>query len=127
MCRQARSLLCIVPCCTSTGFYHHTYGEQWGCPGNKGRSHREQSASSSSPNRCPSRAVAPAHARAWIADSEHVLLLFEPGRYPVAYFPETDVSPHTLERTDHTTQHPDLGLTSWYRVRAGEHAAPRGA
>jgi uncharacterized protein (DUF427 family) len=63
----------------------------------------------------------------WIADSEHVLLLFEPGRYPVAYFPETDVSPHTLERTDHTTQHPDLGLTSWYSVRAGEHIAPRGA
>src|SRR5262249_52276013 len=59
--------------------------------------------------------------------SEHVLLLFEPGRYPVAYFPETDVSPHTLERTDHTTQHPDLGLTSWYSVRAGEHVAPRGA
>jgi uncharacterized protein (DUF427 family) len=24
----------------------------------------------------------------WIADSEDVLLLFEPGRYPVAYFPE---------------------------------------
>jgi uncharacterized protein (DUF427 family) len=63
----------------------------------------------------------------WIADSEHVLLLFEPGLYPVAYFPETDVSPHTLERTDHTTQHPDLGLTSWYSVRAGEHIAPRGA
>jgi uncharacterized protein (DUF427 family) len=63
----------------------------------------------------------------WIADSEHVILLFEPGRYPVAYFPETDVSPHTLERTDHTTQHPDLGPTSWYTVRTGEHAAPRGA
>jgi uncharacterized protein (DUF427 family) len=63
----------------------------------------------------------------WIADSEHVILLFEPGRYPVAYFPETDISPHTLERTDHTTQHPDLGLTSWYTVRAGEHAALRGA
>jgi uncharacterized protein (DUF427 family) len=62
-----------------------------------------------------------------IADSEHVLLLFEPGRYPVAYFPETDVSPDTLERTDHTTQHPDLGLTSWYSVRAGEHIASRGA
>ncbi|HEX4552759.1 MAG TPA: DUF427 domain-containing protein [Xanthobacteraceae bacterium] len=62
-----------------------------------------------------------------IADSEHVLLLFEPGRYPVAYFPETDVAPHTLERTDHTTQHPDLGLTSWYAVRAGEHIASRGA
>jgi uncharacterized protein (DUF427 family) len=63
----------------------------------------------------------------WVADSEDVLLLFEPGRYPVAYFPETDISPHTLERTDHTTQHPDLGLTSWYTARAGEHAAPRAA
>jgi hypothetical protein len=28
----------------------------------------------------------------WIADSEQVFLLFEPGRYPVAYFPETDIS-----------------------------------
>jgi uncharacterized protein (DUF427 family) len=64
---------------------------------------------------------------AWIADSEHVLLLFEPGRYPVAYFPETDISPHTLERSDHTSDHSELGLTSWYTVRAGEHTAPRGA
>ena len=29
----------------------------------------------------------------WIADSEEVVLLFEPGRYPVAYFPETSPSP----------------------------------
>ncbi|SOE86835.1 Uncharacterized conserved protein, DUF427 family [Burkholderia sp. YR290] len=63
----------------------------------------------------------------WIADSEHVLLLFEPGRYPVAYFPESDIAPDTLERIDHTTQHPDLGPTSWYVVRAGVHSAPRGA
>jgi uncharacterized protein (DUF427 family) len=28
--------------------------------------------------------------RTWVADSEDVLLLFEPGRYPMAYFPETD-------------------------------------
>ena len=34
----------------------------------------------------------------WIADSENVLVLFEPGRSPVAYFPETDVSPDTLEK-----------------------------
>src|SRR5215471_5000999 len=47
---------------------------------------------------------------AWIADSEHVLLLFEPGRYPMAYFPEADVSPDTLQRTGHTTRHPELGL-----------------
>ena len=56
----------------------------------------------------------------WIADSEDVLLLFEPGRYPVAYFPETDVFADTLQRTEHTTRHQDLGLTSWYTVRAGE-------
>jgi uncharacterized protein (DUF427 family) len=63
----------------------------------------------------------------WIADSEHVLLLFEPGRYPVAYFPEADVSPGTLQRTDYTTRHEDLGLTSWYNVRAGEKSASRRA
>src|SRR5262249_125077 len=50
----------------------------------------------------------------WIADSENVLLFFEPGLYPVAYFPETDISPRVLERTEHTTQHAALGLTSWY-------------
>ena len=63
----------------------------------------------------------------WIADSENVLLLFEPGHYPMAYFPEPDVSPDTLQHTDHTTRHPDLGLTSWYAVRAGEQSASRGA
>jgi uncharacterized protein (DUF427 family) len=64
---------------------------------------------------------------AWIADSERVLLLFEPGRYPVAYFPESDIAPDVLERIDHTTQHPDLGPTSWYAVRVGEHSAQRAA
>jgi uncharacterized protein (DUF427 family) len=63
----------------------------------------------------------------WIADSEHALLLFEPGRYPMAYFPETDISPDTLQRSEHTTRHPDLGLTSWYTVRAGDKSAARGA
>ena len=63
----------------------------------------------------------------WIADSENVLLLFEPGRYPMAYFPETDVSSDALQRTEHTTRHQDLGLTSWYTVRMGEKSAPRGA
>jgi len=63
----------------------------------------------------------------WIADSEGVLLLFEPGRYPIAYFPEADIAPGTLERAERTTQHTDLGPTSWYTVRAGEKSAPRGA
>ena len=63
----------------------------------------------------------------WIADSEDVILLFEPGRYPMAYFQMSDVSADTLERSEYTTQHHELGLTSWYIVRAGEQSAPRGA
>ncbi|HTF66079.1 MAG TPA: DUF427 domain-containing protein [Edaphobacter sp.] len=63
----------------------------------------------------------------WIANSENVILLFEPGRYPPACFPETDISPDILERTEYMTRHHELGLTSWYTVRAGEHRAPRGA
>jgi len=63
----------------------------------------------------------------WIADTEDVLLLFEPGHYPMAYFREADVASGTLELTDHTTRHPDFGLTSWYTVRAGDKSAARGA
>ena len=63
----------------------------------------------------------------WIADSEHVLLLFEPGRYPVAYFPKTDICPEVLQRGEHTTRHSDLGLTSWYTVTAGGQHATRAA
>jgi uncharacterized protein (DUF427 family) len=64
---------------------------------------------------------------AWIADSEQVVLLFEPARYPVAYFPESDVAPGVLERLDHTTQHQDLGATAWFAVKHGDRHAPRGA
>ena len=63
----------------------------------------------------------------WIADSERALVLFEPGHYPMAYFPEADISPGVLERTEHTTRHQDLGATSWFTVRAVGHSAPRGA
>jgi uncharacterized protein (DUF427 family) len=63
----------------------------------------------------------------WIADSEDVVLLFEPGRYPMAYFRETDVSPDTLQRAERTTRHPELGLTCWYTVRAGDKTAALGA
>jgi uncharacterized protein (DUF427 family) len=64
---------------------------------------------------------------AWIADSEDVLLLHEPGRYPVAYFPLSDVTAGVLEPSEHTTRHRDLGTTSWYTVRAGQQAAQRAA
>ena len=63
----------------------------------------------------------------WIADSEDVLLLHEPGRYPVAYFPFGAVTPGVLQPAGHTTWHEDLGTTSWYTARAGEHSQPRAA
>lgn len=52
----------------------------------------------------------------WIADSEDVVLLHEPGRYPVAYFPVADVKPGVLTESGRTTRHRDLGETSWYTV-----------
>ena len=64
---------------------------------------------------------------AWIADSEDVVLLHEPGRYPVAYFPLAAVAEGALEPAGHTTQHADLGPTTWYTVQAGEHSKPRAA
>ncbi|HTV72659.1 MAG TPA: DUF427 domain-containing protein [Candidatus Acidoferrales bacterium] len=63
----------------------------------------------------------------WIADSENVLLLFEPGHYPMAYFPEGDIAPNVLQETEHTSQHRDLGTTLWYSVHAGDKRASRGA
>jgi uncharacterized protein (DUF427 family) len=63
----------------------------------------------------------------WIADSENVVLLHEPGRYPVAYFPKADIAAHALQPSEHTSQHRDLGQTRWYVVRAGEREAARGA
>ena len=64
----------------------------------------------------------------WLADSEDVVLLFEPGRYPVAYFPETVRSSTRPGTHRASTQHPDLGPASWYNVRVDEqHVAPRGA
>jgi len=64
---------------------------------------------------------------AWIADSEDVVLLHEPGRYPVAYFPLADIFPDVLRASQHLTQHRDLGPTSWYTVQAGMHNTPRAA
>jgi uncharacterized protein (DUF427 family) len=53
----------------------------------------------------------------WIADSEDVILLHEPGRYPVAYFPRGDIEPDILIAEDRVTQHRDLGDTQWFTVR----------
>ena len=64
---------------------------------------------------------------AWIADSEDVISLHEPGRYPVAYFPLTDISNGVLQPGEHATRHRDLGPTSWYTVGVGERSKQRAA
>ncbi len=66
-------------------------------------------------------------AEAWIAHSDDVMLLHEPGRYPVAYFPKRDIDPEVLGASDRTTEHRDLGPTAWYTVGLGDREAPRGA
>ncbi|MGW2288995.1 DUF427 domain-containing protein [Streptomyces phaeochromogenes] len=63
----------------------------------------------------------------WIADSEDVVLLHEPGRYPVAYFPLGDIAADVLQPSEHSTSHRDLGPTSWYTVRAGTQNRQRAA
>lgn len=63
----------------------------------------------------------------WIADSEDVVLLHEPGRYPVAYFPRADIEPGVLEAMAHHTRHRDLGPTSWFEVHAGGVGTARAA
>jgi uncharacterized protein (DUF427 family) len=62
-----------------------------------------------------------------IADSEDVVLLHEPGRYPVAYFPREDIDAQALVASGKVTRHKDLGDTAWYAVRAGERTTERAA
>ena len=71
----------------------------------------------------------------WIADSEGVVLLHEPGRYPVAYFPRADIAADALEPSDHPRapgpradevvrrgQRPARGLGAHRAARARERA-----
>ncbi len=63
----------------------------------------------------------------WIADSDDVMLLHEPGRYPVAYFPLGAIQEGALSPEDRVTQHKDLGDTRWFTVTAGEKQANHAA
>ncbi|WP_109127123.1 DUF427 domain-containing protein [Dyella sp. C11] len=63
----------------------------------------------------------------WIVDSEDVILLHEPARYPVAYFPISAVLPGVLVRENRTTKHRDLGSTDWYAVTVGARRADHAA
>ncbi len=66
-------------------------------------------------------------AEEWIADSEDVLLLHEPGRYPVAYFPLDDVRAGVLVGEKPNTRTPTFGDTEWFTVTLGERRETRGA
>src|SRR5437763_676275 len=66
-------------------------------------------------------------AEEWIADSEDVLVLHEPGRYPVAYFPLADVRPGVLVGEKPNTRTPTFGDTEWFTVTVGHRPATRGA
>ena len=62
-----------------------------------------------------------------VVESDDAVLLFEPGRYPVAYFPIADFAEGALRPTDRRTEHSELGETAWFEVIAGTRQAPRGA
>jgi uncharacterized protein (DUF427 family) len=55
----------------------------------------------------------------WIADSDDVVLLYEAGSYPVAYFKRSSVRSGVLRPQDRMTTHPDFGGESWYSVSVG--------
>jgi len=63
----------------------------------------------------------------WVVDSEDVVLLHEPDRYPVAYFPLGDVRQGALMPETRTTRHGELGPTAWFSVRVGDKQAQRAA
>jgi uncharacterized protein (DUF427 family) len=63
-----------------------------------------------------------------IVRSDGAVLLFEPARYPVAYFPTGDIADGVLQPTDRETGHADLGDTKWFDVVGGDgEVAKRGA
>jgi uncharacterized protein (DUF427 family) len=62
-----------------------------------------------------------------VVESDAAVLLFEPGRYPVAYFPIADFAKGALRPAAHRTEHPDLGETAWFEVVGDTRTAARGA
>jgi uncharacterized protein (DUF427 family) len=62
-----------------------------------------------------------------VVQSDDAVLLFEPGRYPVAYFPTADFADGALRPIDHRSTHPELGETAWFEVVGDTRDAARGA
>jgi uncharacterized protein (DUF427 family) len=55
-----------------------------------------------------------------IARSDEAAILFEPARYPVAYFPIGDIDQGVLQQSEHESTHADLGKTEWFDVVGGD-------
>ena len=62
-----------------------------------------------------------------VVRSDAAVVLFEPGRYPVAYFPIADFAEGALRPTGHRSSHPELGDTAWFEVVGESREAARGA
>jgi uncharacterized protein (DUF427 family) len=62
-----------------------------------------------------------------VVRSDDAVLLFEPGRYPVAYFPIADFAEAALRPIEHRSTHPELGETVWFEVAGDTRDAARGA
>jgi uncharacterized protein (DUF427 family) len=58
-----------------------------------------------------------------VVQSDEAVVLFEPGRYPVAYFPIADFAEGALRPTERRTEHPELGETAWFDIDGVSHAA----
>src|SRR5262245_41939122 len=58
-----------------------------------------------------------------VVQSDNAVLLFEPGRYPVAYFPLEDFAEDALTPIGHRSTHRELGDTAWFDINGRTRAA----
>jgi uncharacterized protein (DUF427 family) len=63
----------------------------------------------------------------WLVDSNDVVLLHEPGHYPVAFFPLAEIAEGAITATDRVTPHKEFGPTKWFTVNGQSAQAPRAA
>ena len=62
-----------------------------------------------------------------VADSDDVLVVREPGRPPVRYFPRRDVAMIVLGRTQHRTQSVTKGEATYFTIYRDGHVAENAA
>jgi uncharacterized protein (DUF427 family) len=62
-----------------------------------------------------------------VVQSDDAVLLFEPARYPVAYFPIGDFAEGALVPIERRTEHPELGETAWFEIAGTTRRATRAA